>query len=98
MVRQHPLAQLLDRLGIRDIRGVAVSTAARVLDLPPRLLELVGAARDQDRDPAGTGDLERGGLADPARGSGDQHRLAVYCAFEAAVLEQVGIEVTLPIV
>ena len=62
------------------------------------LLELVGAARDQQRDPAGLGDLERRRLADPARGAGDQHRLAVDGALEAAVLEQVGVEVALPVV
>ena len=43
--------------------------------------------------------LNAAGLADAARGSGDQDRLAVDRALEAAgLLEQVGIEVALPVV
>ena len=99
MVGEHPLARA--RRPSRDRRR-RPSTRTRCRPCPRSrwrgLLELVGAARDEQRDPAGPGDLERRRLADPARGAGDQHRLAVDRALEAAVLEQVGVEVALPVV
>ena len=45
----------------RDVGG-----AARGLDLGLDLVELLLGARDEDRDPAGGGDLQRGGAADAA--------------------------------
>ena len=68
------------------------------LDLGLGLVELLLRAGDEDRDPAGGGDLQRGGAADAARGAGDDHGLAVDRALERAVLEQVGVEVALPVV
>ena len=62
------------------------------------LVELLRRARDEQRDAARRGDLQRRRAADAARGAGDQHRLAVDRAGERAVLEQVGVEVALPVV
>ena len=77
----------------RDVRG-----AARGLDLGLDLVELLLRARDEDRDPAGGGDLQRGGAADARRRAGDDDRLAVDGALEGAVLVEVGIERALPVV
>ena len=62
------------------------------------VLELVHRAGDEDRDPAGRGDLVRRGEADAARGARDDHGLAVDRVLEGAVLEEVGVEVALPVV
>ena len=68
------------------------------LDLRLDLLELLRRARDQQRDPAGGGDLQRRRLADAARGAGDHDGLAVDGARERAVLVEVRVEVALPVV
>jgi hypothetical protein len=98
MVGEHEAAEVVDRVGIGQIRHVPVRRASKILDLLLCLLELLLTASHQDRDAAGPGDLECHRPADAARGARDQHRLAVNRALEAAVLEQVGIEVALPVV
>ncbi len=62
------------------------------------LLELVDRARDEQHRRPRVGDLDRGRFADPRRGAGDQHDLAPHRGRERAVLEQVGVEVALPVV
>ena len=70
-----------------------------VLDLALRLLELLGRARDEQHGRAGVGDLERGRLADARGGAGDHHDLAAASRrAQRAVLEQVRVEVALPVV
>ena len=98
MVREHLRDELLDRLGVGDVRRVDVRAAAELHDLVAHVFELVGAARDEQRDPAGARELDRGRAADPARRAGDEDRLAVHRALERAVGgELVGVEVRLPV-
>ena len=88
----------VDRVHVGQVGRVRGRRPAGLLDLLLDLLELVQAAGDEDRDAARGGDLHGRRLADAAGGAGDDHRLAVDGALERAVLEQVGIEVALPVV
>ncbi len=63
-----------------------------------RLLQLLDRAGDQQHRRAGVGDLDRGRPADPRGGAGDEDDLAAHGAGQRAVLEEVGIEVALPVV
>ena len=61
-------------------------------------LELVDRARDEQHGRPRVGDLDGSRFADPRRGAGDQHDLPPHRGRERAVLEQVGVEVALPVV
>ncbi len=87
------IASVSERSAEYSVRGPALR-----LDLGLRLLELVHAPRDEDRDAAGPRDLLRRRLADPARRARDDDRAPVDRALEGAVLEEVGVEVALPVV
>src|SRR5581483_9140150 len=68
------------------------------LDLLLGFLTLFRVARHQQRDSTGARDLECRRLADPTGSSGDQHGFAVHRSLEAPVLEQIRVEVALPVV
>jgi hypothetical protein len=72
-LRRHPI----DVVGVRQIGGVHECGATDALDLLLGLDQLVLAARHQQHRAAGSADLQRRGLADPARGAGDHHVTAV---------------------
>ena len=99
-------AVLLEHLGrqavhvveVGEVGRVHVGGAARVLHLLGHLLELLARARDEDHLAAGLADLHRGLEADAARGAGDQDPLALDRAGQAALAEQVRVEVALPVV
>ena len=74
------------------------ATPPAALDLLFGLLELLDRAGDEQHGRAGVGDLDRGRFADPRGGAGDQHHLAPHRGRQRAVLEQVGVEVALPVV
>ena len=98
VIGEDPLDDGVDRVVIRQVGGVDVRGTPGSLDLGTDLLELLHSPRDQQRDAAGGGDLERRRLADAARGACDHDRLAVDGAREGAVLVQIRVEVALPVV
>ena len=66
VVGEQRLDQLVDRVEVAQVARGDVGGAARGLDLVLDLVELLLGARDEDRDAAGRGDLQRGGAADAA--------------------------------
>ena len=66
VVGQQRLDELVDRVEVAQVARRDVGGAAGGLDLGLDLVELVLRARDEDRDAARGGDLQRGGAADAA--------------------------------
>ena len=67
VVGEHALEQAFDRLDVGDVGRVHVGGAAGGDDLGAHLLEFLDVARDQQRDAAGGGDLQRRRAPDARR-------------------------------
>ncbi len=95
---EHLLDHFVDLLELGEIALVGHRAPAGVLDLLLRLGQPLRVAIYHEHGCAGCGDLQRRGLADALAAAGDHHDLALDGAGEAAIDEQLRVEMPLPVV
>ena len=97
MVAEHTLHESIDLVHVGDVGRIDVSDAARCDDLRAHLLELLDVARDEQRNAAGRGDLDRRRLADARGAARDQDGLAAIASSTSGRAD-VWVELALPVV
>src|SRR5438477_12931776 len=98
MVLEHFRDQCIAGRHIGDIAAVDPCLAVRGLDLLLGIDELLLAPGDEHDLSARSGELARSRLADPGGCAGDDDHLFPDAARAAAAEEQIGVEMTLPVV